>query len=351
MSKINYPALTGVRAIAAFMVYIHHFGLPSFILLNTKAINFFEEFHVSLTIFFVLSGFLICNRYYDEIDFNFKKFLVKRFARVYPVYFILTTFTFIVSLFSVSKMSIQVYILNITFLRGLFDDYKFSCIDQGWSLTVEEMFYIISPFFFILIKQKKIFLIAIPIIVVSLGYLSVFVLSDLNFYGLMKNTDFMLDFTFFGRITEFICGIFLSVYFKKIKEINIFKFNTYFGVFIIFLGIYCLSLLKVGNGSGTDSLFGKLINTLLIPLFGIVPFFYGLITENTIVSKILSSKFFQILGKSSYVFYLIHMGFFYTFFNNISTNYFFVLIMLILLSIFLYLLVEKPLNKFIRNQL
>lgn len=220
MTKINFPALTGIRAVAAFMVYIHHFGLPYIDYFNLNIKNFFSEFHVGVTIFFVLSGFLICNRYYGEIDLNFKEFFVKRFARVYPIYFILSTITFIISLFSVSKMSIQVYILNISFLRGFFDDYKFSGIAQGWSLTVEEMFYLFSPVFFILIKRKKLFLLVIPIVFILVGYLLVFLLSDFNFYGLMKNSEFMLDFTFFGRIFEFICGMFLSIYFNKIKKIN-----------------------------------------------------------------------------------------------------------------------------------
>lgn len=38
------------------------------------------------------------------------------------------------------------YILNIAFLRGLSELLRFSLVGQGWTLTVEECFYISAPF-------------------------------------------------------------------------------------------------------------------------------------------------------------------------------------------------------------
>lgn len=102
----NYlPALTGVRAIAAWMVFIHHFNPLSNATNHRIAADwapeflfrFFNEFHVGVTIFFVLSGFLICFRYYDNFHFTsvwFRKYLKNRVARIYPMYFLLTLLTF-----------------------------------------------------------------------------------------------------------------------------------------------------------------------------------------------------------------------------------------------------------------
>ena len=59
MSKENFPALTGIRAVAAFMVYIHHRNPFDEVFFGKKIHDFFGEFHVGVTIFFVLSGFLI----------------------------------------------------------------------------------------------------------------------------------------------------------------------------------------------------------------------------------------------------------------------------------------------------
>jgi peptidoglycan/LPS O-acetylase OafA/YrhL len=53
------PGLIGVRAIAAWMIYFHHFQRPF-----PKVIA--DELNLGMPIFFVLSGFLITYRYYDS---------------------------------------------------------------------------------------------------------------------------------------------------------------------------------------------------------------------------------------------------------------------------------------------
>ena len=78
MNKVNFPALTGIRALAAFMVYIHHYNPFSIEFFGKYIHDFFSEFHIGVTIFFVLSGFLICNRYFDEPNFSFKNTISPR---------------------------------------------------------------------------------------------------------------------------------------------------------------------------------------------------------------------------------------------------------------------------------
>jgi peptidoglycan/LPS O-acetylase OafA/YrhL len=351
-NKINYPALTGIRAIAAFMVYIHHFNPFSANVFGNSISGFFAEFHVGVTIFFVLSGFLIANRYCNESQFNFKKYFLKRFARIFPMYFLLTTATFLffaifqsVSLFEQFKS----YLINITFFRGFLDDLKFTGIAQGWSLTVEECFYFLAPLFFLLVKKNKIYLFLIPIVTVSIGFLLVFLFTSSDNSGFMNSNNFMLDFTIFGRVSEFIIGLALSIFINEYKFKL--KYITHLGVFMVFFFIYLLSIIDPLNGYGTELFFGKIINNLLLPLFGISLLFYGLITEKTFLSKILSSNFFQLLGKSSYVFYLIHMGLVLDILNKVSTNLFFSFICLNIISISLYLFVEKPINDYLRSKI
>lgn len=354
MVKVNFPALTGIRAIAAYMVFIHHSNSFEEQIFGKQIHNFFGEFHVGVTIFFVLSGFLICNRYYNDVNFNFKSYFLKRFARIYPMYFILTTLTFIFYAITETQNNIKffvIYILNITFLRGFFDSIKFSGVSQGWSLTVEEIFYILAPFIFFMIKKNKYAIIILPIIGLLTGLLLVKICNHVVFYGLIKDTSFMLDFTFFGRILEFFIGIGLSLFVIKSKLIFKFRYFTYLGILSIITNIFVLSLLKVNNGFGTDCLIGKVINTLILPVFGIAPLLYGLIKEKTFVSSILNSTIFNLLGKSSYVFYLIHIGVFSLLFKMFMSNNFLLFIVLNLTSIVLYLYVEKPLNNFFRSKI
>ena len=156
-----------------------------------------------------------------------------------------------------------------------------------------------------------------------------------------------MDFTFFGRISEFFVGIGLALLIRKYSPT--FKGMTYLGLLGIILSICSLVSLKVEGGFGVDTLTGKVINTIVLPVFGIAPLFLGLIKEKTFISDFFSTKALQLLGKSSYIFYLIHLGIVVTILNKITENQWFVFISLNLISILLYLYIENPLNKLIRK--
>lgn len=352
MNKVNFPALTGIRALAAFMVYIHHYNPFTVAIFGQYIHDFFSEFHIGVALFFVLSGFLICNRYYDEENFSFKNYFIKRFARIYPMYFLLTTFTFL--FFAVfhsqtNLVDLKNYFFNISFLKGFSDDLKFTGIAQGWSLTVEEVFYVLAPIFFLLVKRNRLFLVITPLFFIGIGLLLVSIFSGMDCFGFMKSINFMLDFTFFGRVTEFFVGIVLALLLRYNNFGTKVKGVTYIGFFGIIVSVCALVSLKIDGGFGVDTLFGKIINTLLLPIFGIAPLFWGLIKEKTLLSKLFSTNFFVLLGKSSYIFYLIHLGIFVTILNKISSNQWFIFIALNVISVVLYLYLESPLNKIIRK--
>ena len=91
--------LTGIRAVAAIMVFLYHHrkfwrnDIPGFVL------NFLNEFHVGVSIFFVLSGFLIAYIYKEEplqSKRHYLRYLLIRFFRIFPVYLLLLSVKYIV---------------------------------------------------------------------------------------------------------------------------------------------------------------------------------------------------------------------------------------------------------------
>lgn len=383
----NYiPALTGVRAMAAYLVFISHFGYIFDEYLPQSGQRFFREFHIGVTIFFVLSGFLIAFRYYDNFALTklwFKKYLKNRVARIYPMYAILTTGAFIYYLFTKHEAivgglnAIVAYLMNIFFLRGFFDGLKFTGISQGWSLTVEECFYFSAPFMFYFAKKYGNNWLQ-PIIITGTGALLVLIFRNVNFYGLFGNFTFMMLFTFLGRCFEFFAGILLALYLKKkgLTRTGNFKF-TYLGFVLIFVCIWIMSVLPIlpGNEFGQQHPLGIITNNYLLAIV-ITIFFYGLITEeNTVLKKILSNKFVELLGKSSYIFYLIHLGYMFNMLNfsvnwlndaifklydkwgvdwispfqNDQVNLLYLFIALNGIAIVLFKNIEEPLNHYIRH--
>jgi peptidoglycan/LPS O-acetylase OafA/YrhL len=348
-----FPALTGVRAIAAFMVFIYHYNPFNEKVFGKGVYGFFHEFHASLNLFFVLSGFLITYRYYDAEKQGFKKYLINRVARIYPVYFALTTITFLFFAFvhgERTMTNLGIYFSNITFIKGFFDDLKFTGISQGWSLTVEECFYFLAPLIFVLIKRSRLYLLLLPIIFLAIGLGLVQLCKGMAFYGFMESNAFMYVFTFFGTSFEFFVGIALALYFKKHPASVKSGYRTYGGAVLIVICIYLLSVIRMNNNFGLTIPLLAITNNILLPLVGISLFYYGLLTEQTYISKLLSSKPFVLFGKSSYAFYLIQAGIIEVFFGSFTQNHMLVFIPLLIVSILVYHYFEEPMNLYIRKR-
>jgi peptidoglycan/LPS O-acetylase OafA/YrhL len=265
------------------------------------------------------------------------------------MYFILTITTFIV--FALTKSddrSFMSVFLNLSFLRGFFDDYKLSGIPQGWSLTTEETFYMLAPLFFNLISRSKRYIFVIPVLLMLIGISLVEIFSSKSFFGFFHSFEFMLDYTFFGRCFEFFVGMALAIFYKRISSMKNYRF-TYVGVIVIIACIYLLSVMK-GNTENEVQYLSRAINYFFLPLGGVSLFFLGLLREKTFISKILGSKTFVLLGKSSYVFYLIHIGVIATFVQSLFSSVLLIFLILVLISIALFKLVEEPLNLLLRKK-
>ena len=373
-ATIFFNELTGIRAIAAYMVFLHHYN---FFFSAERYGNFIHsfvgEFHVGVTIFFVLSGFLICYRYYDKYNLRSNEWIVNyiqnRVARIYPIYFLVTTGTFSMILIHSSHVNLAglnfpivpyggqgisvhhdiiLYILNITFIRGFFDNFRFTGVGQGWSLTVEECFYIAAPLIFYCSKKMKLI---IPFLVIFFsGLLAWIIFRNINFYGFFGNLKFELYFTFFGRCFEFFVGIKLALIFKKSYENKVSKSNykTVIGILYIAICISVMVFVKGDKTYSTETFGGIVINNFFLPI-GVAILFLGLITEKTYLSKVLKSKIFILLGKSSYSFYLIHVAVISVLVGRVTHSTLIIFLVTNILSIILFKFIEEPCNKYIRK--
>lgn len=384
----NYiPALTGVRAMAAYLVFISHFayifddGFPHIVQ------RFLGEFHIGVSIFFVLSGFLITFRYYD----NFKglskdwflQYLKNRVARIYPMYFLLTVAAFVYYFITKDESITKGYdhpvalmLMNITFLRGFFYQFWDTGIAQGWSLTVEECFYFSAPVIFLVARRYGKFYVQ-PVVITLVGVLLYLVFSHVNWHGFFGNFTFVMLFTFLGRCFEFFVGMQLARYVLKKGFTRTNKVNyTYGGFILIFVCVLVMALQPIPKGwaAGVESPVGIIVNNYLLCI-AVALFFYGILTEATLFKKFLSLPFIELLGKSSYIFYLIHLGWIYnimhTAFDHLNDytfelydkwgvswhspfeydnlNLLYAFIVLNILAVTLFKLIEEPLNHYIRK--
>lgn len=307
----NYlPHIDGLRAFAVLSVLIFHISpevLPG---------GF-----VGVDIFFVISGFLITRLIKAEFDatkrFEFKRFYIRRFKRLYPALVVVVLLTFILAVFTMSPAGLQrlggTVISSLLSVSNLFfwfeADYfdtasQFKPLLHTWSLSVEEQFYLFWPIL-LLFTYRYLYRFS------SFVFASVFFLS------------FWLNFEFSGGRPDWLGSVFLGLESLENGKSTIF-FNLPFRIFEFGFGCFlALNARSVPQNSFLQDFF-LLVGVLLIVasfLFTheelIFPSYYALfpcfgaalviwIGGHAKLGKFLSNQHLVWIGLISYSLYLVH---------------------------------------------
>lgn len=340
------PALTGLRAVAAYLVFLHHYNpAPP----DTFANWLFTQGYIGVSVFFVLSGFLMYHRYADDYfahtSWSWRTYLQNRFARIFPLYALILIGTVGVDTALGKPVSWPLSGLNVTLLNGFFDEYKFSGIAQGWSLTVEVCFYLSAPLLFVLLRRWGVFWLTVGL--VGIGLLLWATVGQLAWHGLFSPLPFMMFYTFFGRAFEFIVGMWVAQKRRQYK-LPIVRHATLWSLLLIVICVLWQASVS-GFITNPSSLFWHevVVYNYVLPI-GIGLFLMGLLREKSIIHLILSQPIFQHLGRSSYAFYLIHIGIIPSGLRRLGVaNHWLLFGLLVMIAYGLYVVVEKSCQRWL----
>jgi peptidoglycan/LPS O-acetylase OafA/YrhL len=156
-SPAHIPALDGVRGSAAVAVFIYHYGGGASS--SKPALHIFGEIvhlgWVGVSLFFVLSGFLITGILLDSFDRPgwCKTFYIRRTLRIFPLYyFVLIAGVILVPILRACWISIAEVWPFFFYLQDVPGLVRFELLNplltlgHFWSLAVEEQFYLCWPF-------------------------------------------------------------------------------------------------------------------------------------------------------------------------------------------------------------
>jgi peptidoglycan/LPS O-acetylase OafA/YrhL len=375
-SSRYYAALTGIRALAAFMVFFVHYNpidssapvgsLTNFIY------NIVCHFHIGVSIFFVLSGFLITSRYQQSLQLSWnwaRRYVRNRFARIYPLYFLITVITAIVSQLYIgydpshlwkyyaAKDKLLVLFLNLTLLRGFFDRFHLTIVGQGWSLTVEECFYLSAPLLILGLRSRpwRLLAYAVMLLGIGLGLVALSAPFHERLYGFFGSAKFMFNWTFFGRCLEFLLGMALAFFMRQTSSSTNPRVSWVTAAGLLWIAAclcalaYLEKIVPVGD-KGLINPAAILTRNAILPI-GVAALFWGLIRESSWLRALLETKLFDLLGKSSYAFYLVHGGILNFVLNDfVTTNIFIKFLITNIVAIVLYKVVEHPVHKILTRK-
>ena len=345
--RIYFKNLNGLRFIAALSVMIYHFyGLS---VLNG---------HYGVTLFFVLSGFLITFLLLEERDKNntvsIKYFYWRRILRIWPLYFFIIAISSVIFFTQHPTVLPKEYLARISYYVFFIPNIAF-VLDIGiryasvlWSVGSEEQYYLFWPLLMKIKNKSKIMLVFFCIIL---------------FFGFSPDVMDFINNNFFRNSNQ-------TLYYLS-KIIIRMGFNCMAtGALIAFLYKYYPNYLKIFLNYSAQFIITSLllfcwIKNIKIPfvdqfyatLFGLLILNLA-VNPNTIFS--LENKIFNYLGKISFGLYVYHLIAFDLNLKiiqlfNIAVNFKFLLFVLglfttILLSSLSYYLIETPFLRLKRSK-
>jgi len=301
-------SLNGLRGIAILLVLLYH---------NFAYFQITYFGWVGVDLFFVLSGFLITRILLSakESDHYFKNFYIRRALRIFPLYYLsILIFLFIEHALPLpATMSFSnhldfylSYFQNLLYFQKSDQPLGHSILNHLWSLSVEEHFYILWPWFVFYLTEKQLVRTGVIIIIAS---------KLLSLILLKQGMSWVTVYTFsFVRFETLMMGALLAILISY--RVNLIEKYTKWifalsGILILaFLGYYIAVTrsLSILNPDECVFMSQSFILTTIALFFSSVLVFA--LADNKF-EKLLSSNTLIFLGKYSYGIYIFHYPIYY----------------------------------------
>ncbi len=318
--------------------------------------------------FFVLSGFLITRILIKELEktgkIAFQRFYVRRLWRLWPAYI----FAIVVYFFTIGDHSESLW-ANLFYLNN-FLPFETQAFPWGWSLAIEEQFYLVAPlfiFWFFKIRSLKkkivwsISLLAIAVLIrATLSYLnpdqgvSLHPTLQPEFYR--WHFDHLYD-KLWVRYGELLLGVMIAFFHVHPIWHKIRKFLIILILFVI--GTLFINFPLVFDFSTSEAVFSVTVVQFIVPVGISALILVGLMNQKSWLFKILGQKFWYPMAQLSYSLYLIHPIVIHLYFHYLKpdtqslVNYSSVMVSLgivtglsLLSSVLIYLFIERPFLNF-----
>lgn len=286
--------LTGMRAYAILGIFLVHSGgglihPPEFL----KEIISFGRYGVIA--FFMLSAFTICRSIDHTTTFSFKNYLIRRFFRIAPLFYLVSIVCYILGGVGVSfyldlfkvQVDVKNLIYHLSFMNLFNVRYQNSLIGVEWIIPITVFYYIAMPFAFFYLKKANTLIILI-ILMASLILPAVsYKLFAQYYYTINKGLSFHWSVEKYAF--TYMLGILSYLLFKKRKVPAFTSLHLTIMIIILF---------------GFISLRVRYPDLFLSVWMSIVILMSA--SRNSLVKILFENPIILWLGRISYSIYLIH---------------------------------------------
>lgn len=255
--------------------------------------GFFINGAIANSFFFCLSGFLFLYSFFNlnEMDqHDYRKYLKKRFVRIFPVYWFYTALTllfwlfcnyfFKYNFFKWIKADFSYFFRSVFCLPINFFKVDFPIIPPGWFLTAECFFYLIGALCFVFGLRKFLF------------FISFWIVNIIVWNVILKSAFFYAEMLFFNFFIGMACSLLIK---RKVFNFICSIIAMIVGMVLLILTLFALTY-KIIEHSVCVDLFIDMIFALII---------YGVCGFESSCEKNTSFSLFNFLN-GGYDIYLTH---------------------------------------------
>jgi peptidoglycan/LPS O-acetylase OafA/YrhL len=207
----NIPSLDGMRAISILLVITGH-STPHFarwIKIPTSTYILFA--HTGVSVFFVISGFLITSLLLKELHatgtIGLKRFYLRRAFRIFPPFYLYLGIVFVLAVAGVFQVPLRAFFFAATYSSNYYlgPGGAFGGLQHLWSLSVEEQFYLFWPAVLLLLgKRRAIYFATFLIFISPLSRV-------LTYFALAPQHRAMVDRMFHSSIDTIMFGCLIAL--------------------------------------------------------------------------------------------------------------------------------------------
>jgi len=295
---LYFPQLTLTRFIFAFLILVYHAGRDAFPF-NIEIIDILFRVRRETSFFFLLSGFMLTIGYWERIGkLNVIHYFMGRVARIYPVYLVSIAMTLPLYMYGIApNIDINPVLVNLFLVQGCFTQYLLSMNPPSWSLSVLWFFYALFPFLLRrVLRMSRMASTTFTWLLWTASVVSYAIILEI-IGG--RETSASHRFFLYGpllHLNVFVMGIWSAILFKEAHGRIRQKQST--ALIVVSIVTMIIVLLFVKN---PDSRLFQ--NGIFAPLF--VMLIFGLITDRSWLSRILTSRPCVLLGEISYCVYIL----------------------------------------------
>lgn len=203
------PSLNGLRALSILAVIFSHewYQYQN----QLWKLGPVADGQFGVTVFFVLSGFLITwLLLHEEKDYgavSVRNFFIRRSLRIFPAYYFVLLVYFILHCFGYMHLSLSSWFTAVTYSKyfNLSQDWE---TGHFWSLAVEEHFYILWIFCFRFLGRLR----------VSFAWLIVLICPLLRWFTATNSVPGLHDHHFLTRMDALMMGAILAFQYNEISS-------------------------------------------------------------------------------------------------------------------------------------